>query len=411
MASDKGENSEDYELYTEKVVLNPKATYKRVIKGLKIGAVFVVLAAFVAIFAFVIWPRIKAKIIADNVEIIYIEKDDYEDYVDDQYSEDDMDIEDDYETAFYNLRLMVDSCLSSVVLIDYEDTDIVSELENSSSDKMPGVIVGYINSEYMVLTSSDVYTESEGNNGQLIAEFEDSSEVKLTHVNTQKDIGISIYKFSSSDISSDTQDTISVANLGNSYAAGQGDVMILAGKLYGITGAVNYCTITGISTKYCTDNGYEELETNLLKDAKDYGFLFNSSGNLVGISTISSDTTINAIGISDLKYIIESMINNHGILYCGITGQNVTDELATKYSLPAGIYISSVELNSPAYAAGLQAGDVIIEVDNESVLTIQEFNEKLYQKSAGDTITITVKRVGKDSYQKLYFDVTVKLVS
>ena len=77
-------------------------------------------------------------------------------------------------------------------------------------------------------------------------------------------------------------------------------------------------------------------------------------GNVVGVSKASTDTSTKFIGISDLKAQIETMINEHGIMYCGITGQNVTEELAAKYGLPSGVYISNVDIDSPAYYAGLR---------------------------------------------------------
>jgi S1-C subfamily serine protease len=60
--------------------------------------------------------------------------------------------------------------------------------------------------------------------------------------------------------------------------------------------------------------------------------------------------------------------------------------------------------------AGLQAGDLITKVDNESVLTIQLFSEKLYQKSDGETMRLTVNRKDKEGYSQLSFDVNVKLI-
>lgn len=47
----------------------------------------------------------------------------------------------------------------------------------------------------------------------------------------------------------------------------------------------------------------------------DYGFLFNSDGNVVGISQVNSDSKLKAIGISDLKCMIECMINRQGKMY------------------------------------------------------------------------------------------------
>ena len=136
-----------------------------------------------------------------------------------------------------------------------------------------------------------------------------------------------------------------------------------------------------------------------------YGF----EGNVVGVSKASTDTSSKFIGISDLKAQIETMINEHGIMYCGITGQNVTEELAAKYGLPSGVYISNVDIDSPAYYAGLQAGDVISAINGQSVLTIQQFSEKLYQCADGEAMYVTAMRQGKDGYSDVAFSVSVQL--
>lgn len=407
MTGDNGENS-DFELYTEKVVLNPRVKYKKLIRIVRIIVIIIWILAAIILLYKLVWPKIKAKIIEKNTEVIYIEKDDYEDYFDDQYSEDDIpDIGDDYDSALNNLKSMVDACKSSVVTIDYKYNDLESELGDNSANQMPGVIVGHVNSEYLIITSASVRDKND-KDVELVVNFSDSSQVVLSQVYTSEELGLSLYKFSDSAISVNIRDSLKVATLGNSYVLDQGDMLIFVGKLHSSVDTINYCTITSLSTKIAIDHNFEILETNVAKTSGDYGFLYNSSGALVGITYESENATVKALGLSDLKWIIEEMINNQGVMYCGIEGQNITDELAEKYSLPTGVYISSVEINSPAYLAGLQAGDVIVEVDGKSLLTIQEFSEKLYQKSDGDVMEITVKRKGKDSLQMITFDVTVK---
>ncbi|SDM98877.1 S1C family serine protease [Lachnospira pectinoschiza] len=407
MTGDNGENS-DFELYTEKVVLNPRVKYKKLIRIVRIIVIIIWILAAIILLYKLFWPKIKAKIIEKNTEVIYIEKDDYEDYFDDQYSEDDIpDIGDDYDSALNNLKSMVDACKSSVVTIDYKYNDLESELGDNSANQMPGVIVGHVNSEYLIITSASVRDKND-KDVELVVNFSDSSQVVLSQVYTLEELGLSLYKFSDSAISVNIRNSLKVATLGNSYVLDQGDMLIFVGKLHSSVDTINYCTITSLSTKIDVDHNFEILETNVAKTSGDYGFLYNSSGALVGITYESEDATVKALGLSDLKWIIEEMINNQGVMYCGIEGQNITDELAEKYSLPTGVYISSVEIDSPAYLAGLQAGDVIVEVDGKSLLTIQEFSEKLYQKSDGNVMEITVKRKGKDSLQMITFDVTVK---
>ena len=84
-------------------------------------------------------------------------------------------------------------------------------------------------------------------------------------------------------------------------------------------------------------------------------------------------------------------------------------QLTAKYNLPNGVYISNIDIDSPAYYAGLQAGDVISAINGQSILTIQQFSEKLYQCADGDTLLVTVKRQGKDGYSDVSFSVSVQL--
>ena len=211
------------------------------------------------------------------------------------------------------------------------------------------------------------------------------------------------------DISNATLSTLTVN--GASYTNGAnitGDPGA-SGKLYETSKGVSYGTIAGSKVEYSKDSGYEVFETSVSITAGGFAILFNSEGNVVGVSKASTDTSSKFIGISDLKAQIETMINEHGIMYCGITGQNVTEELAAKYGLPSGVYISNVDIDSPAYYAGLQAGDVISAINGQSVLTIQQFSEKLYQCADGEAMYVTAMRQGKDGYSDVAFSVSVQL--
>ncbi|MDD3240931.1 MAG: PDZ domain-containing protein, partial [Lachnospira sp.] len=89
----------------------------------------------------------------------------------------------------------------------------------------------------------------------------------------------------------------------------------------------------------------------------------------------------------------------------GIYGKNVTRSMTGVYDVPVGLFISEVEIDSPAYDAGLQSGDVICEVNGNSVLTIQLFSEKLYRCSSGQSMMVRAKRKGKDGYYDVSFQV------
>ena len=69
----------------------------------------------------------------------------------------------------------------------------------------------------------------------------------------------------------------------------------------------------------------------------------------------------------------------------------------------SGVLIDDVEKNSPAEKAGLQAGDLIVGVDDEEIFEAEDVREIIGEKDEGDTVRITYLR----NRQKSTVDVTV----
>ena len=68
--------------------------------------------------------------------------------------------------------------------------------------------------------------------------------------------------------------------------------------------------------------------------------------------------------------------------------------------LANGVYINEVTADLPAQAAGLQPKDVIVAIDNVSITSATELREFLDNKTAGDTVIVSVQR--GDSWQYQY---------
>ncbi|MGN0317152.1 MAG: S1C family serine protease [Lachnospira sp.] len=404
--NEKKKTEEEYSLYTEKIVPSPRVKYRKLIKFMKFMAGVLVLVSMTgSIFIFI--KSIKEKKQEEEkkpVEFV-IERDQY--YFDDQYREDDLteeDLKTDYETILATLRTRVEDVKKCIVMLDTSrEISEFSEIGEKTHNEQAGLLVAHINSKYMILTSKGVTEQWP----DVVVRWDDSTQIKTETICINEDTGISILCIDERDIPEAIKNNLKVAVLGNSYQVRQGDMVIVAGRIYGVPGAVDYATITNKSTINGLDNGYEMFDTNLAGMGDDFGFLFNSVGNIVGITTVGENATLKAIGISDMKAMIENMINHHEILYFGVKAQNVTEELAKLYNLPIGVYVSGLDRNSPAYDAGIQPGDVIVSLGENETLTIQEFNEKLYQCDKGDSITVTVKRYGKEGYNDVTFDAVV----
>ena len=61
-----------------------------------------------------------------------------------------------------------------------------------------------------------------------------------------------------------------------------------------------------------------------------------------------------------------------------------------------GVKISGVRANSPAEKAGLQAGDVIVRMDDRQIADLQAMTDALRAKQAGDAMRIVVQRAGQE---------------
>lgn len=81
--------------------------------------------------------------------------------------------------------------------------------------------------------------------------------------------------------------------------------------------------------------------------------------------------------------------------YVGITIYDASSSIFS-YNL-TGVYIESIEKDSPAQKVGLEQGDKITKVDDNEVTSSAYFKYLLYKHNVGDTIKITYERNGKES--------------
>jgi len=90
----------------------------------------------------------------------------------------------------------------------------------------------------------------------------------------------------------------------------------------------------------------------------------------------------------------------------GLSLQKVTDQLRERYGLSdqvKGVIITKVAPNSPAAEKQLQAGDVILEVDQKPVTTPQEVTELVtkLQQQKKRSVLLFVERQGDPRFAAL----------
>ena len=426
------EQEQEYSLYTEKIVPSPKVKYRRVIRAVKLLVLIVFIGVVYVVSDKIVIPAVRYKIAVKNATVDRIEftRDEYPDTIQQDNEEGIGQIKYDYDTIMQALRSKVIDVQRTVVPVrEHIEENVIDETvtgedgaSKGSSDSIQrdlkkmqdedeelfstvGIIVGYLNDRYMILTSQ-LYTDVTSEYDVIV---QDAGEYKAELVCSDELTGISIISIDGSKVSDNDRQYMQVAELGNSYMLNKGDIVIASGKIYGTDGAVDYGTITNRTSYNSIDNNYEVFETNLSFEEGDYVFLFNSEGEVVAISQDSSDTKLRVLGVSDLKSMIQCMINRQGKMYFGIKAQNVDSDLSEKNDIPMGIYISMVESDSPAYQAGLQPGDIIQGINKMPCYTMQRLNDKLCDSAHGQVINVSIKRKGKSGYFDVSYDVSVEL--
>ena len=61
--------------------------------------------------------------------------------------------------------------------------------------------------------------------------------------------------------------------------------------------------------------------------------------------------------------------------------------------LPNGVYVDSTDDNGPAAAAGIKAGDIIVDLDDTVITTVTQLQEIVAQHKEGDTLKVKVFRI------------------
>ena len=205
------------------------------------------------------------------------------------------------------------------------------------------------------------------------------------------------------------------AELGDSSSVKVGEFAMAIGNPVGMEYSVTSGIISAIDREVSADGTtYTAIQTDAaINSGNSGGALVNANGQVIGINTLKlAGDGIEGIGfaipISSTTNIIQQLIEFSSVKrpYIGISGSAVGSETAQRYNLPEGIYVESVEKNSPAEKANLQKGDIITKIEGKAITSVNELNKHKNTYSIGDTITLTIYRDNKEQETQLTLEET-----
>ncbi len=134
------------------------------------------------------------------------------------------------------------------------------------------------------------------------------------------------------------------------------------------------------------------------------GPLFNLNGEVIGINSQIYSRSGGYMGISfaipiDLAMKVKGDLQKHGKVRRGRLGvvvQDVTQDLAESFGLPAaiGALVSSVEPAGPAARAGVEAGDVIVKLNDKTISNASDLSFAVSALEPGSKARIELRRKG-----------------
>ncbi len=204
----------------------------------------------------------------------------------------------------------------------------------------------------------------------------------------------------------DSEEKFIPVKFGDSDRARIGDWVMAIGNPFGFGGTVT----SGIISARNRSLGLSRYENYIQTDASinsgnSGGPLFDMSGDVIGINTaILGRSGSIGIGFSipsnSAKIVINQLIEfgetKRGWL--GVRIQDVTKEIADieKLNEPRGALVASVAENSPSDKAGVKAGDIILEFNNEKIRKMKELPIIVARTEVGKKVKVKIWRDKKE---------------
>ena len=210
-------------------------------------------------------------------------------------------------------------------------------------------------------------------------------------------------------------------DFGNSDELKLGEWVLAVGNPFNLTSTVTAGIISAKARNIGNMNNRMSIESFLQTDAavnpgNSGGALVDTKGRLVGINTAIESRTGSysgysfAIPVTIVRKVVEDL-REFGQVQRAMLGVSIrtvnaalVEELKLKLDKLEGVYIADVAEEGGANEAGLESGDIILEVNSTNVNSSSELQEQISKYRPGDEVSVVIKRDGK----KKQFDVVLR---
>ena len=274
--------------------------------------------------------------------------------------------------------------------------DMFKEFGTPQERKSSALGSGFIIDEKgIVITNNHVIQDAE----DIFIKVDGGEEIKAKVIGADPLSDIAVLQL-------DTTKKFQSVKFGNSDNARIGDWVMAIGNPFGLGGTVTSGIISARNRSIGLSRYEDYIQTDAsINSGNSGGPLFDMNGDVIGINTAilgrSGSIGIGfAIPSNSAKSVIDQLISfgetRRGWL--GVRIQDVTKEIADVENLgkPRGALVASVAENSPSANAGIVAGDIILEFNQEKIQEMKELPMIVAKTEVGKKVKVKIWRNKKE---------------
>jgi len=259
-----------------------------------------------------------------------------------------------------------------------------------------------ISQDGYVLTNNHVVEEAD----EIIIRLSDRREFEAQVIGTDRQSDTALLKINAQGLP--------VVSLGKSSKLKVGEWVLAIGSPFGFDHSVTAGIVSAKGRSLPSENYVPFIQTDVaINPGNSGGPLFNLDGEVVGVNSQIYSRTGGFMGLSfaipiEVAMNVADQLRDTGRVsrgWLGVLIQDVTRELADSFGMdhPRGALVSRVLPDSPAQAAQLQPGDIILKYNGTKLDNSTELPPLVGQSPVGEMARLTLLRQGK----KLKVEVTI----
>lgn len=253
---------------------------------------------------------------------------------------------------------------------------------------------------FIINQNGDILTNNHvvGDADEIVVNLADGRKLKAEVVGRDETTDLAV-------ITIKTDTSLPYANLGDSDKARPGDWVMAVGNPFGFEHTVTVGVISAkgrlIGDARAPQARFIQTDASI-NPGNSGGPLFDLNGEVIGINTMiyGMGTGIGfAIPINLAKSLVPQLLEKGKVTrgWLGVQIQRLTPELAKSYGLEkeAGALIGNVFPGSPAEAAGMKRGDIVLTYDGKKIEDPFDLSTYVGQTEVGKKVNVEILRQGK----------------